>query len=829
MPLCPTGAIAAEPLRVDQGRCILCGRCVAERPDLFAWSQGATGPGAAALTREALVVPELPETDEVVAAARARLRARTAALRRSVHIRHVDAGSDGSEEWEIQALLGPVYDIHRLGVFFTASPRHADVLLVTGAGARGMAGPLRTTYDGMPDPKVVIAAGTDAVSGGLLSESEAVTGGIAAMVPVDVWLPGSPPSPFGILNALLIAVGKLADGGKGTRVSGLFAAGLILLAVAALADFIGGRFLRSMGSGPLYLLGAAGSACLATLGGFALAGRRVQLDVAGWLGDPVPGQQAAALSADRLSGLFLALTFGAAVPVSVAFASWAALARGGDPPEPPAPGGTHPPDPPWGGYPPPRSPRGLGASYALALGAVAVIMTARDAFTLLFGWETLTLAFYLLAGSERNKPGRAAAAQVTFAFGKVSGAALLIGLLLLATRSHSIMLASFAHVPGGAVRTTAYVLLLTGFAVKAGLVPFQIWLPRGYSAAPGPARAIMAGVCVNVAFYGMWRTLALLGRPPGWLAGVLLVLGALSALLGIAHAAVQNRLSRVIAYSSIENTGLIVTGFGVALTGAATGDRRLVAAGLLAATLQVVAHTVAKSLLFTSSAGIEAATGHDDLEELRGRARGTPWSGFGLAVGSLTLAGLPPTVGFVSEWFLLESLMQQFRVPGLGYRLVLALAGAAVALTVGFAGVTFVRIVGLICLGGNDPPRPPLLTGGLPAPRTPPGLGREGGDSRAGGVLPGDRGGDAAGDPGDRQGTVARGPGLAGYGRAEVPVGPAAGVRRVLDPVAVLAMGGDAADAAPGGAALLGRVRAATAAGAPRPGLALGDDRRRGR
>ena len=485
--------------------------------------------------------------------------------------------------------------------------------------------------------------------------------------------------------------------------SAVFGSGLILLALAAVADFIGGRFMRSTGAGSLYLLGAAGSACLAVVGGFALAGRPVQLDVAGWLGDPVPGQQAASLAADRLSGMFLALTFGVAVPVSVAFASWARLIRGEE--DPPGRGGFR------GVAPPGR----LGASYALALGAVAVIMTARDAFTALFGWETLTLAFYLLAGSERNKPGRASAAQVTFAFGKLSGAALLTGLLLLATRSHSILLASFAQVPGGAARTTAEVLLLGGFAVKAGLVPFQVWLPRGYAAAPGPARAIMAGVCVNVAFYGMWRTLALIGRAPGWLTGGLLVLGALSALLGIAHAAVQNRLSRVIAYSSIENTGLIVTGFGVALTGAATGDRRLVAAGLLAATLQIVAHTVAKSLLFTSSAGIEAATGRDDLEELRGRARGARWSGFdpmGLAVGSVTLAGLPPTVGFVSEWFLLESLMQQFRVPGLGYRLVLAVAGAAVALTVGFAGVTFVRLVGLICLppahgGAARPPVPP--------------------------------------------------------------------------------------------------------------------------
>ena len=210
--LCPTGAIEViDRVRVDQGRCILCGRCVAARPDLFTWSAGATGPAAAAITREALVVPGTPETDEAVAAARAALAARTAALRRSVHVRHVDAGSDGSEEWEIQALLGPVYDIHRLGVFFTASPRHADVLMVTGAGTPGMTGPLRTTYEGMPYPKVVIAVGTDAISGGLLSDR---LSGAASEIPADVWVPGSPPSPFAILNALLIATGKLRPGAR---------------------------------------------------------------------------------------------------------------------------------------------------------------------------------------------------------------------------------------------------------------------------------------------------------------------------------------------------------------------------------------------------------------------------------------------------------------------------------------------------------------------------------------------------------------------------------------------------------------------------------------
>jgi formate hydrogenlyase subunit 3/multisubunit Na+/H+ antiporter MnhD subunit len=455
----------------------------------------------------------------------------------------------------------------------------------------------------------------------------------------------------------------------------VFAAGLILLAAVAAADLIGlPGPARGWPSGLPYVAGAAGSGCLAAAGSSALAGPAVRLDIAGLLGQAIPGQQALGLSIDRLSGLFLAMTMGAAVPVSVAFASWATRAGTADR-------------------------RGLAASYALTVGAVAVIVTATDAFTLLFAWEALTLAFYLLAGFRRHRADTASSAQITFAFGKISGAALLAGLLLLVALSHSIRLASFAHVPGGTARATALVLLLGGFAVKVGLVPFQVWLPRGYTAAPGPARAIMAGVAVNVGFYGMWRTLALLGPPPGWLAAVLLLLAAFTALLGIAHAAVQNRLPRVIAYSSVENSGLIIVGFSVALIGSAVRDQRLIAAGLLAATLQMIAHTAAKSLLFTAGAGLEEAAGSDDLELLRGMSRRAPWSSAGLGIGSLTLAGLPPTVGFVSEWFLLESLMQQFRVPGLGYRLVLALAGAAVALTAGFAGVTFVRLVGLVVLG----------------------------------------------------------------------------------------------------------------------------------
>jgi Ni,Fe-hydrogenase III small subunit/ferredoxin len=211
--LCPTGAISSQAgaLRVDTGRCILCGQCVRQRPDLFGWAPGSR---TARLHRQALVVPQLPETDEALERVRRRLAARVRTFRRSVHIRHVDAGSDGSEEWEVLALLNPVYDVHRLGIFFTASPRHADVLLVTGAGSHGMAGPLRRTVEATPRPLVVIAAGTDAVSGGLITPSYATADGIGELVDVDVWVPGSPPSPFSLLHALLLAVGRIPPEGR---------------------------------------------------------------------------------------------------------------------------------------------------------------------------------------------------------------------------------------------------------------------------------------------------------------------------------------------------------------------------------------------------------------------------------------------------------------------------------------------------------------------------------------------------------------------------------------------------------------------------------------
>lgn len=209
--ICPTQALAATPhgLRLDLGRCVQCGLCAEACPDAIRMVPDvelATG------KQDDLVLEaEAPDEGRALPAARRALKARVADLRRSIHIRHVDAGSDGAVDQEVYALTNPYYDIQRLGLFFTPAPRHADVLLATGVATRAMAQPLRDTYAAMPEPKLVIAAGTAACSGGVWRGSYATLDGIASVLPVDVFIPGDPPPPLALIYGLLLGVGRLAQ------------------------------------------------------------------------------------------------------------------------------------------------------------------------------------------------------------------------------------------------------------------------------------------------------------------------------------------------------------------------------------------------------------------------------------------------------------------------------------------------------------------------------------------------------------------------------------------------------------------------------------------
>jgi len=209
--VCPFGAIDVEDGRVklDRARCISCGECARVAPERFAFAERYE---SAARSRAALVVggERLGAAETAIAPP---LGEQEPALRRSLHVRHVDAGSDGSEEWEIQALWNPYYDIQRLGFFLTAPPRHADILLVTGAVTNPMRAPLERTWQVMPEPKALVAVGSEACSGALTGDGELTAGGVDQVLPVDVYVPGSPPAPIAVMHGLLLAAGMLRGEG----------------------------------------------------------------------------------------------------------------------------------------------------------------------------------------------------------------------------------------------------------------------------------------------------------------------------------------------------------------------------------------------------------------------------------------------------------------------------------------------------------------------------------------------------------------------------------------------------------------------------------------
>lgn len=455
---------------------------------------------------------------------------------------------------------------------------------------------------------------------------------------------------------------------------GLLAAGLALLLAGAALDLLvpsPWRQVRIVALAP-FVVALLASGCGFAVGILSLAGTEKVLSLGALF-----GIGHTSLRLGHLAGLFLTLGFGVSLPVTAAFVSYTT-------------GSEH------------LAARGLASGYLLLLAATGGVILAGDCFTFLFSWEALTLAFFVLSASGRRRRGQAASSWRALVFGKLGGASLLLAFLLLAARSGHFTLAAWHTLPGGGFRSAAWVLLVVGFGQKLGVVPFQGWMPAAYSAAPAPARAAMAGVAVNVGIYGLWRFLAILGPAPAWLALAVLLLGGATALLGIAFAGVQSRLSRAIAYSSVENGGIVLVAFGVALVGASVGSVELEALGLLAATLHAIAHSVAKSTLFASAASMVHEAGSDEIASLGGAGRRLPVSGTVFAAGALALAAMPPTVGFVSEWFVFEALMQQFRLGGLALRLGMAAAGAMVALSAGLAAFAFLRLVAFVVLGRAD-------------------------------------------------------------------------------------------------------------------------------
>jgi hydrogenase-4 component B len=444
-------------------------------------------------------------------------------------------------------------------------------------------------------------------------------------------------------------------------VTALFAIGMGALTLAPLLALVAwAEPLRRAAA----LCAAAGCALLVIVGVAAALGRAGPvLNLGHWLGF---GHNS--LRADGLAGIFLALTGLTGGAVSLAYFE----------------------------LPPGRWLTALGCTLVLF---VAVAIGSDNAFLFLLAWETITLCVYLIASAGRNTQDLLAG-YLSGGLAKIGGAALLAAFGLLYAHTHSFSLAVWANasLPAG-TRGVVFFLFLACFATKVGVIPLQGGLPAGYGSAPRLGAASLS-VALCAGFYGLWRfEFQVLGPLPAGCGDALLVLGAVSALAGITYALTQNNLRRFLGYSTVEHAGVAMVGFAVALLGHAAHMPTLAAAGLLAATLHVCAHNLAKTLALIGIDRVEQATGERTIDPLGGLSRSLPVSALALGVSSLTLAAIPPLGGFVSEWFTFEALLQGFRMPTLLSRLLCALAAAALALSAGLGLLAFAKFYSFTFLG----------------------------------------------------------------------------------------------------------------------------------
>lgn len=335
------------------------------------------------------------------------------------------------------------------------------------------------------------------------------------------------------------------------------------------------------------------------------------------------------------------------------------------------------------------------------LAGMNLVVLADDAFSYLLCWEFMSLASWALVMAHHREPGNAKAGYIYLVMASFGTLALLLAFGLLAGPAGDYGFAAIRaaqHTPYAA--GLVLILMLLGAGSKAGLVPLHVWLPLAHPAAPSHVSALMSGVMTKVAIYGFIRVVFDLLGPPTWPASVVvLFLGSITAVMGILYAMMEKDLKRLLAYSTIENVGIIFVGLGLALAFQANGLRLLAALAFTAALFHVLNHSFFKSLLFFGAGAVLTSTGERDMDRLGGLIHRMPFTSFAVLVGCVAISALPPFNGFVSEWLMFQAVLQSPELPQWALKIMVPAVGAMLALAAALAAACFVKAFGVTFLG----------------------------------------------------------------------------------------------------------------------------------
>lgn len=343
----------------------------------------------------------------------------------------------------------------------------------------------------------------------------------------------------------------------------------------------------------------------------------------------------------------------------------------------------------------------LCLEYHVFLVSMVGVILADDAYAFMVMWETMALSSYFLVTANHRMAEVRSAGYLYITMARIGAIAVLLCFGVLQANTGNYTFANMrAQVLSPFWASAGFVLALFGFGAKAGIVPLHVWLPEAHPAAPSPVSAMMSGVMLNTAIYGLLRvSFDLLHGHQWWWGGLLLAAGLATALFGVIFAAVQTDMKRLLAYSSIENMGLLFVGMGLTLIFSAYDMKPMAALALTAALYHVAGHAFFKSLLFLGTGCVLHATSERSLGKLGGLIRTMPWVAWLTLLGVLTSAGLPPLGGFVSEWLLLQSFLFTPGLPVPLLTMLIPVVAALIALVAALAGYTMVKFFGVIFLG----------------------------------------------------------------------------------------------------------------------------------